>query len=521
MKPMSRRSSPGQSRATVPQGRHSERARISISLVLALAILMASPVPSLAGLSTALDQVRLKYLARYLNLDGLDHLMGVETVLGDYALVSSYRGLRLIDLNALEPGGTADYVSKVGGVKALNSVTDPSGRFAYVNVQLGGFVVVEIDPIHLSLRVVGAVEEHGVYFEKMFLSGDRLYVAAHSSGIRIYDVSEPASPVEVGSLTRGFEDAFAITVANDLAYVADGAGGLKIVDISDESYPVILAGENPTTAAATAEDVLVFGQYVYVACGGAGVAVYARGEIERLSLHETPIAARQLERVGPHVAVADLRGVELFARQPTGALIRLAGEAGMYRSLGGGTLPENVSFRNWQSVAAWGTDRLVAANWDSVDVYELVHPASDWQADVTASQQRLHFPPAGGSQTVQIRNDGSGLLEIFDIHTEPMFSVTPSSGALQPGESLELTIDYAGGHPGSGLVLIESNDPDESPLPIQVFGETDFLDPGEPVPPFALESWTYDHETDELGHHLFDLEAHRGKFVFLHIFGTW
>ena len=493
-------------------------------------IFMATLLASTAHSAGATDSLRLAYLARYDAPPRSDpvqprfvpneHLMGVEAVLDHYALVSSNWGLSLIDLEGLSPDGTTGFVHRVEEIKAYNSVTDPTGRFAYVNDQLAGFQVVEIDPVDLSLTIVGGVEEHGVYFEKMFLDGDRLYVAAHSSGIRIYDVSDPVEPAEVASLTRGFDDAFAIAVAGDTAYVADGAGGLKIVDISDESDPVVVAGENPTTATGTAEDVLVFGRHVYVACGGAGVAVYERRDIERLSLHDTPIAAKQLTRIGAYLAVADLGGVELFARESTGALTRLAGEAGSLRSLGG-TEPMDVSFRTWHGVAAWGSDRLLTADWDSVDVYELVDPTADWQADVTASRQRLHFPPAGGTQTVQIRNDGSALLEIFDVHTEPTFSVWPVSGALEPGEILELTVDYVGGQPGSGLVLIESNDPDESPLPIQVFGETDFLDPGEPVPPFALETWTYDHTTDEFAYALFDLESHRGKFIFLHIFGTW
>jgi hypothetical protein len=284
---------------------------------------------------------------------------------------------------------------------------------------------------------------------------------------------------------------------------------------------VIVAGENTQTAAGGAQDVVVIGDYVYLARGGEGVAVYRRGEIERLAIFDTPVAAKHLAVVGSRLAVADIGGVELFSPSPQGGLIWLARERGARRTLGGSTSPKNVSFRTWHGVAAWGSERLVAADWDSVDVYELVDPLTGRQADVTASSQRRHFPPTGGSVTIELRNDGAKLLEMDRISTQPMFSVSPASGALFPGESMELTIDYAGGRPGSALVLIESNDADEAPLPIQVFGDTEFVDPGEPAPAFSLESWTYDPARDEFASRSFALSAHRRKFIFLHIFGTW
>ena len=97
----------------------------------------------------------------------------------------------------------------------------------------------------------------------------------------------------------------------------------------------------------------------------------------------------------------------------------------------------------------------------------------------------------------------------------------PGSGTIPAGQFLDLTIDYAGGQPGAALVMIESNDPDEDPLPIQVFGETTFLDSGEPAVPFTLESWTLDHETGQFSYETFDLASHAGKVVHFHVFSSW
>ncbi len=62
------------------------------------------------------------------------------------------------------------------------------------------------------------------------------YVAGGSSGLRIVDIANPASPREVGAYdTPG--SAYGIAVASSYAYVADGSTGLRIVDITDPTSP--------------------------------------------------------------------------------------------------------------------------------------------------------------------------------------------------------------------------------------------------------------------------------------------
>ena len=56
-------------------------------------------------------------------------------------------------------------------------------------------------------------------------------------------------------------------------------------------------------------------------------------------------------------------------------------------------------------------------------------------------------------------------------------------------------------------------------MPIEVFGATAYLDPGEPAVPFTLQSWTFDHDDEVFLYDEFDLAAHRGRIVFFHVFG--
>ncbi len=95
-------------------------------------------------------------------------------------------------------------------------------------------------------------------------------------------------------------------------------------------------------------------------------------------------------------------------------------------------------------------------------------------------------------------------------------------GAINPGESSTINISYDGsGEEASGIILISSNDPDENPLPIQVFGRTSYLDPGEMAIDFTLPVLTYDHDAGEFHEESFTLSDQRGKVVWFQTFGTW
>jgi len=64
-------------------------------------------------------------------------------------------------------------------------------------------------------------------------------LADGSSGLQVIDVSNPSSPVLIGSVdTPGF--ARGVTVTGDTAYVADWSNGLQVIDVSNPSSPVLI-----------------------------------------------------------------------------------------------------------------------------------------------------------------------------------------------------------------------------------------------------------------------------------------
>jgi len=255
--------------------------------------------------------VPLEYKGRYNCQPGPDHLMGALGLTGDRALVGGNRGIALVDLTALPVGGTQNYLDQVSWGNPRDFTATKDEKHVFVNSALTGFTVMQIENNKLSQ--VASKSESGVYYEKMWLDGNHLYVAAHSYGIRIFDVTQPASPVLLGRIDQGFVDAFAIAVDGTTAYVADGGGGLKIVDVTNKSAPKILSGETAQTAVGTYEDVTVKNGRVYAAAGGAGLAVYEAGKLASRTVYPVQGCAESLCWIGGHLAVGTLTGVLVYA----------------------------------------------------------------------------------------------------------------------------------------------------------------------------------------------------------------
>lgn len=87
--------------------------------------------------------------------------------------------------------------------------------------------------------------------------------------LRVIDISNPESPVIVGSVERplGAQDVY---VAEGYAYLAAYENGLQIIDITNPQNPVLVSSVD-TPGKAT--DVYVSGSYAYVADNESGLQV--------------------------------------------------------------------------------------------------------------------------------------------------------------------------------------------------------------------------------------------------------
>jgi len=133
--------------------------------------------------------------------------------------------------------------------------------------------------------------------------GTLAYVADHSSGLRILDISNPAALVEVGYYnTPG--NAHGVQVIGTLAYVADDHHGLRIIDVSDPAAP-IEAGYYDT--AGSAHEVQVIDTLAYVAdyAGLRIIDVSVPAAPVEVGFYDTPGYALDVQVVGTLAYVAD------------------------------------------------------------------------------------------------------------------------------------------------------------------------------------------------------------------------
>ncbi|MDT8304106.1 MAG: hypothetical protein RQ760_21670 [Sedimentisphaerales bacterium] len=107
----------------------------------------------------------------------------------------------------------------------------------------------------------------GIYIHK-----NHAYLAAGSEGLRIFDISEPDSPKQIGQC-RTNADAWDVWVSGKYAYVADLQKGITLIDVSRPSKPQKLSLVTWDEKKPMAEIVRGEGKTVYVAAGRHGLVV--------------------------------------------------------------------------------------------------------------------------------------------------------------------------------------------------------------------------------------------------------
>ena len=202
-------------------------------------------------------------------------------------LTPSYRSI-LVEWNPL--AGTEEYV--VGKSATRNgpfinvSGTLRATSFRDYSVEQGQFYYYAVKPAQYNdlfseantacpdrfprnqEREVGSCATQGLAIG-VAVSGSYAYVADTDAGLRVIDISNPASPTEVASCdTPG--SAWGVAVSGSYAYVADTDSGLRIIDISNPASPTEVGS---CDTAGYVWDVAVSGSYAYVADDTYGLRV--------------------------------------------------------------------------------------------------------------------------------------------------------------------------------------------------------------------------------------------------------
>jgi hypothetical protein len=113
------------------------------------------------------------------------------------------------------------------------------------------------------------------------INGDHMYLVFKDGEIRILNLSNPLSPVQVWN--SNFEDISRMAFAGNILYLATG-DGLYILDITTPSSPLILFSPSGNEQM---QDIYVAGKYVYGAYGDDGLKIFD------VSVPQTPVLVGQ------------------------------------------------------------------------------------------------------------------------------------------------------------------------------------------------------------------------------------
>ncbi|MFH1352537.1 MAG: hypothetical protein ABIH68_03070, partial [bacterium] len=163
-------------------------------------------------------------------------------------------------------------ISEVGSFNTGGSYQNADifikGGFLYLAHKGDGLKIIDItNPA--SMSQITYTPSSG-YASDVYVQGNYAYVAAGTE-FEIVDISSPTAPTRVGYLS-GF-NAKSVFVWGNRAIVADGSNDRTVlIDISTSTAPLILDQES--TAGQSAEEVYVEGKYAYVAAGNDGLYIY-------------------------------------------------------------------------------------------------------------------------------------------------------------------------------------------------------------------------------------------------------
>jgi hypothetical protein len=144
-----------------------------------------------------------------------------------------------------------------------------SGNYAYVADGYGGLKVINISN-PASPSIVSHVDIHNTY--SVYVSGYHAYVGSfvgYHLGLTAVDISNPASPSIVATVDTD-DAALDVYVSGNYVYVADYFAGLQVIDISNPASPSVVGSVYTDHAAF---GVYVSGNYAYVADYSAGLKV--------------------------------------------------------------------------------------------------------------------------------------------------------------------------------------------------------------------------------------------------------
>jgi len=167
------------------------------------------------------------------------------------------------DVNIV-PAGVPTFASATTSGLSVPASVYVSGKYAYVADNSTGLVIFDMTnpalPTKISTLSAGLSGPQSIY-----VSGRYAYVITNgNNSVAIVDVSNPFVPVKISSLNAGLSSPYSVYVSGHYAYVASaGNSNLVIFDVSNPASPIKVGSTN--VGLSSPDSVYVAGRYAYVA----------------------------------------------------------------------------------------------------------------------------------------------------------------------------------------------------------------------------------------------------------------
>jgi len=198
----------------------------------------------------------------------------ISCIKGNYAYSCSESGMEVIDISdPTSPVSIGLFSTPSGmGVKCI-CVDGENAYLSYAADAYNGSVeVVKVREVASPMTLTNNSSFSTSALKQMVIDGDYMFVLDYSYGLRVIDISNPSSPVEVGSAGSSVSGCYEIDKSGNYIYVATDAGGpqsysggLEVFDVSDPTNPSHVTYLNIPNYEVIGID--VDGNYAYVTTG--------------------------------------------------------------------------------------------------------------------------------------------------------------------------------------------------------------------------------------------------------------
>jgi len=356
-------------------------------------------------------------------------------------------GLQIIDIS--DPTNPI-FVSSINtttgsyaeGVKVI-------GHYVYVasigSANNGFLDIYDISNISSPQLVNSISKPYAFRWRAGIVDGNYLYTAADrpadNSGLHIFNISDPANPIEVGSYVGGLNAYAPVSKVGNYVYLPGRYNGVYIIDVSNVANPVLAA---TVDTAGRAQNVVVSGDYGYVADGSDGLIIFNVNTHVIIGSYDTPGEAFDVDLYSGYAYVVDQTSIQVInISDPVNP-----------------TLTKEVKsllFGDCRGVAASGNYAYVAHS-NGLTIYDPSNPYTPYVVGGVYLSSPAYGVAVSGNYAYVA--DGAGGLQIIDISDKTNPTTTGSMATTGTALKVAISNNYAYVADGAGgLQIIDVSDP--------------------------------------------------------------